>query len=193
MALATSILVSCLAPAWGQAAKKPTFEEVTAITQHELARREGYQPGDLITTKDVRRMLKALRGGGWTPQDYKKILEESLPADAKLVSILSTRAGTSFMRKVKDDELIFDRMDRISEVSGGPRMLQDIAKLPDGDKLAKMKRPHGVPGFLDLLPKNASGKVRSIKNYDEPTGRIYTETQLLERLQLSYQGPVPPK
>ena len=45
--------------------------------------------------------------------------------------------------------------------------------------------PYGVPDFLDLLPKNSSGRVRTIKDYDKPTGRIYTEEELLRRLNRS--------
>jgi len=54
--------------------------------------------------------------------------------------------------------------------------------------LAKMDRPRGVPGFLELLPKNRSGKTRTIKDYQQPTGLIYTEKQLLKRLKQSYGG-----
>ncbi len=176
---------------WSQSVKqgqKPSFRQVTGLVQKELATRDGYESGDLVTRKDVQRVLKAISAAGWTPKDQKQLLEDTLGEDAALAGILGSRSGTSFMRKVKTEQMIYDRMDRVSRVSGGQRMLQDIVKLPDGEKLAKRQRPHGVPGFLDLLPKKTSGKVRSIKDYDEPTGRIYTEEQLLERLQISYQG-----
>ena len=167
---------------------RPSLKEVGTIARAQLGQREGYQPGDLIYQTDVKRVLKALAAAGWRPVDQKQILADTLPENNALVGILSTRRGTRFMRKIKDEELIYDRMDRVCRVSGGERMLADIAKLPNGEKLAKMSRPHGVPGFLDLLPKSSSGKVRSIKDYTKPTGRIYTEELLLERLKESYQG-----
>jgi hypothetical protein len=179
-------------PAYAQKKnKKPTLKQVYAISRAQLGKRDGYQPGDLIHQKDVQGVLKALAANDWQPKDKKQIVADTLPENDALVRILGTRRGVKFMRKVKDYELIFDRMDRVCRVSGGQRMLTDIAKLPDGQKIAKTRRPPGSPGFLDLLPKNSSGKVRSIKDYREPTGRIYTESQLLERLKLSYAGRAP--
>ena len=74
--------------------------------------------------------------------------------------------------------------------SGGPRLIQDLVKLPDGEKYCKPKSGGGVPDLLDLLPKNASGKTRQIANYDEPTGHIYTQEHLLTRLGESYKKSV---
>jgi hypothetical protein len=88
------------------------------------------------------------------------------------------------MRRVSGFDLIYDRLDRVSRVSGGQRMLEAIVRLPDGQRYAKPKSqlPHGVPDFLELLPKNSSGKVRTIRDYDKPTGRLYTADDLLARL-----------
>lgn len=166
----------------------PTWSQVTQIAVAELAQRKGYQAGDLLTFDDIEGVLVALAVSGWQPRDQQRILEDTLADSDALAQILRTEHGTRFMRKVSQDSLIFDRMDRVCRVSGGQRMLRDISRLPDGEKLAKLHRPHGTPGFLDLLPKNASGKVRSIRNYDKPTGRIYTQEQLLRRLQESYRG-----
>ncbi len=168
--------------------KRPPFKQVSSIARASLSERDGYRPGDLINQTDVKRALKSLAVASWRPVDHKQILADALPESSDLVRILGTRQGIKFMRRVSDYEVIYDRMDRVSRVSGGKRMLTDIAKLPGGQKLAKLKRPHGVPGFLDLLPKKSSGKVRSIKNYTQPTGRIYTEQHLLERLKKSYEG-----
>lgn len=160
----------------------------SAPSPPQLAQREDYQPGDLLTNSDVKEVLKALAAAGWQPPDQKDILAHTLPDDDTLVRTLSTERGKRFMRKVAEDDLIFDRLDRVSRTYGGERMVNDLAKLPDGYKYAKTKRPNGVPGFLDLLPKTGSGKKRSIKDYDKPTGRIYCEKQLLERLENSYDA-----
>jgi hypothetical protein len=67
-------------------------------------------------------------------------------------------------------------------VSGGQRMLRDLAKLPDGERYVKMQTPGAVPDMLALLPKKSSGQKRTIKNYKKPTGRVYTEQALAERI-----------
>jgi hypothetical protein len=90
-------------------------------------------------------------------------------------------------------DLIYDRLDRVSQVAEGQRTIDALVKLPDGEKysLPKKQTPKGVPDFLDLLPKHGSGKVRTIKNYDKPTGRVYTEGDLVRRLTRSLQNPDP--
>ncbi|MFW6114385.1 MAG: hypothetical protein ACOC7K_01450 [bacterium] len=170
-----------------RAAKRPSFSQVERVVKSALAEREGYRPKDLINRSDVERVLKALAESGWRPSDHEKLLDETLSEDNPLVQILGTKPGIKFMRKVKGYELIYDRMDRVCRVRDGKRMLADMSKLPDGERYAKMERPAGVPGFLELLPKRSSGKVRSIEDYKKPTGRIYTEKQLLKRLKQSYQ------
>lgn len=168
--------------------QRPSFSQVESIVKSALGEREGYQPKDLINQSDVERVLEALADGGWQPPDHKELLADTLSKDDPLTRILSTERGVKFMRKVKDYELIYDRMDRVGRVRDGKRMLADMAKLPDGERYAKMEPPAGVPGFLELLPKRSSGKTRSIEDYEKPTGRIYTEKQLLKRLKQSYQG-----
>ncbi len=165
-----------------------SLEQIGSLTSAELAQREGYQSGDLITQSDVKAVLKTLVGAGWQPADHKEILNLALPDDDALVRTLGTNNGRKFMRQAAGADLIYDRLDRVCRVSGGERMITDLAKLPDGGKYAQLKRPNGVPGFLDLLPKTASGKRRSIKNYEAPTGRIYNETQLTKKLEESYQA-----
>lgn len=167
--------------------QRPPLKKIKAIVRAKLNEREEYKPGHLLSREDVKRVLQGLAAAGCQPPDAREILAAALPENAPLVRILSTKSGVKFMGKVKSFELIYDRMDRVSRVSGGKQMLRDIAKLPDGEKLAKVDRPRGVPGFLELLPKNSSGKTRTIKDYKKPTGLIYTEKQLLKRLQQSYE------
>ena len=58
-----------------------------------------------------------------------------------------------------------------------------LVRLPNGEKFSKLKKdlPHGVPDILELMPKKGNGMVRTIKDYEKPTGRIYTEAQFVQR------------
>jgi hypothetical protein len=167
-------------------------QEVQQIVARYFSQQSGRQPGDIITQSDVAAVLEELAAAGWQPPDHKQLLASTLPDDGPLVSSLRTQQGRRFMRKVSGYESIYDRLDRVSQVSGGQRTIDAIVRLPDGEKYAqpKKKTPHGVPDFLDLLPKNASGKVRTIKDYDKPTGRIYTEADLVNRLNRSLASAV---
>jgi hypothetical protein len=168
-------------------------QQVQQIVVAHFGSQTAHSPGDLISQSDVAAIFKKLAEAGWQPVDQKKILADTLPDENSLVCLLRTSKGRKFMGKVSGFELIYDRMDRVSQVSSGLRNLTAIVGLPDGERYAKPKRqlPNGVPDFLDLLAKNASGKVRTIKDYDKPTGRVYTEKELLKRLNRSLQGNVP--
>jgi hypothetical protein len=204
----TRVWVTLIAIAFcslGAAADKPvpqtsgrtdlSAEDVQQIVAGYFSRQADCRPGDIITQSDVAAVLQDLAAAGWQPPDHKQLLANTLPDDNAMVSTLRTEQGQRFMRKVSGYESIYDRLDRVSQVSGGQRTIDAIVRLPDGEKYAqpKKKTPHGVPDFLDLLPKNASGKVRSIKDYDKPTGRIYTEADLVSRLSRSLPAAPQPE
>ena len=169
-------------------------QDVARIVADYFSRQAGHRAGDIIAQSDVTAILRELAAAGWQPPDREQLLADTLPDDNTLVSALRSRPGRRFMHQVNAYDSIYDRLDRVSRVSGGQRMIKAIVRLPDGEKYALPKRqtPHGVPDFLDLLPKNASGKVRSIKDYHKPTGRIYTQADLLARLIRSQQAATPP-
>src|SRR6185503_17441521 len=110
-----------------------------------------------------------------------------LPDQHVVVRTLRSAAGKKFMRQVSGRELMYDRLDRISEVSGGTLLIQDLVKLPNGERYAKPMSGGGVPDLLDLLPKNASGQTRRIRDYHKPTGRFYTVSDLVAGLKESYR------
>lgn len=197
--LVAALLLPPAADAQHTSGKDPvprlSIEQVQQVVATHFSSQASHRPGDLISQADVAAILKQLAEAGWQPVDQKSIIADTLPDANALVGLLRTHQGRKFMQKVSSFELIYDRMDRLSQVSGGQRTLDALARLPDGEKYAKPKKelPYGVPDFLYLLPKNASGRVRTIKDYDKPTGRIYTEADLLRRLTRSWQGEVPPE
>lgn len=161
-----------------------TTQQIQQVVEGYFAELESYHRGDIISQTDVVAVLQRLGEQGWQPADRQQIVADTLPDANSVVALLRTDKGRRFMHKVSSYRLIYDRLDRISQVSGGQRTIEAIVRLPDGEKYAlpKKQTPLGVPDFLDLLPKNASGKVRSIKDYQKPTGRIYTEADLVKRL-----------
>lgn len=163
--------------------------QVKQVLSRHFSQRDDYRSGDLITRDDTKKVVAALSAAGWNVPQAGKLIEDSLPANSVLVRSLSTKTGKRFMRRVAKERLIYDRLDRVARVSGGPALLRDLPKLPDGYRYAKMDRPRAVPGLLELLPKSGSGKRRTIKNYDKPTSRIYTEKDLADRLEQLRKKP----
>ena len=164
------------------AAANPTASQIQQVVSNYFVTLPDYQPGDLISQKDAKCVLEEMSNQGWQVPESKALLNNVLKEGDALVTLLTTKSGKRLMRKVSSYKLVYDRMDRVSRVSGGERMIRDLAKLPDGERYVKMQTPGGVPDMLALLPKNRSGRVRKIKDYTKPTGRVYTQQDLAKRI-----------
>jgi hypothetical protein len=183
LAIAWSSLVSVTAR--GQTEQLPTFGEVQHVVASHF-QTANHRPGDIISKSQVEQVLKELKNFGWEVGDKQEILGVTLDDSHVLVSTLRTPAGRRFMGKISARDLMYDRLDRISQVSGGSQLIRDLVKLPDGEKYAKPRSGGGVPDLLDLLPKGSSGKTRRISDYHKPTGHLYTVDNLVARLAESY-------
>ena len=146
-----------------------------------------HRTADIISKSQVEQVFAALKESGWDCSEKDEILNATLDDQHVLVSTLRSTAGMRFMGKISSRELMYDRLNRVSQVSGGQQLIRDLVKLPDGEKYAKPRSGGGVPDLLDLLPKNSSGKTRRIANYHKPTGHIYTVANLVSRLAESYK------
>lgn len=160
---------------------------VQNVIDSHLAEEKGRKPTDLITQSHATAIFKKLEAINWKVSEQQAILANMLPDSHLLPHLFRSETGRKFMQKVGSEDTIYDRLDRISQQNGGKELLQAIIKLPDADKYAKKKPAQGVPNLVDFLPKDASGQTRKIKNYDYPTGRIYTRDQLARRLEQSHQ------
>jgi hypothetical protein len=190
--------VGLLAATEGAAADQPRlppFEDVQQCVEDYFQKDRDRRKEDLVTRGQVAEVLKQLQQLGWKVPQQQQLIEKVLDDQHVLVRTFRTPAGRRFLSKVADRELIYDRLDRISEVSGGPELIRDVVKLPDGERYAKPQSGGGVPDLLDLLPKNASGRTRRIADYDRPTGHLYTVSDLVAYLAECYQnekpGPAP--
>jgi len=187
-ALPVFLVLSVVVPdlARSEEEQLPSFGEIQQ-TVEDYFRGTKQHPGDLISKSQVGEALSAVESLGWKSKDQEAILGATLDDQHVLVATLRTPPGKRFMSKISSRELMYDRLDRISTVSGGPQLIRDLVKLPDGERYAKPRSGGGVPDLLDLLPKNASGKTRRIADYHKPTGHLYTVTDLVTRLAESYQ------
>ena len=166
----------------------PPFSRVTATVQRHFAKTQGWQAGHLISRGDVKPIFAQLKQLGWTASDQDEILAEMLGSNDFLVRTFRSRRGARFMQQVSGYKTIYDRLDRLAAESGGQRMIQGLIKLPDGAKYAKRNPGRGIPSMMEFLPKRRSGKSRKVADYGRPTDKIYTQKQLLQRLERSYQA-----
>jgi hypothetical protein len=162
----------------------PSFDLVTTTVQERLAANRGYRVGDLLTASTVDPVFGELAKINWKVSDRKDITKLLLPDSDWLARQLTSRGGRQFMRAVSECPGGFDRVDRLRRMPYGQRQLQDLIYSPDGSKIFEyMTTTSGGKNLSKMLTHGVNGA-----NFDKPTGRIYTERQLLKRLKKSYDA-----
>jgi len=164
------------------AEKLPPFADVQRVVQAHFQAKPDYKPGDIIARGDIKPVFSALAQIGFEVADAKAILE-SVPADNDfLVTSLRSAAGRRFMQQVARYPMSYDRLDRLGRLPHGRQTVRDLIKGPDGYKMIDyMTTAHGGREMGKMLSKAPKGK-----DFNAPTGRIYTVDQLLKRLKQSY-------
>jgi hypothetical protein len=165
----------------------PQFSQVRALVESHMQTNSDFRRGDLITRGDVAPALGDVEALGWKNVSQSAAVMNLIEEGDFLARQLRSAQGQTFMRRVSGSRLIYDRLDRISRMPGGQRMIQDLIKLPDGHRYAKVDPGRGVPNLSDLLPKNASGKTARVPDLDKPTGKIYTLDEFLKQLEISHR------
>ena len=198
LALTTSstLLMADWSFAAGKNEKKlPPLATVQKVVANHLKSLPDYRNGDLISSSDVQPVFRQLAKLGWDVVDQQEILKEMLSDSHFLVKDLRTPNGKRFMRKVSSDPTVYDRLDRVSQHKRGKATIRELVRLPDGEKYTKAKSGPGNPTISDLvlIYDRGSAKKRAIKDYDKPTGTIYTGDAFLQRLKKSYAEARLPK
>lgn len=188
--MASTVLLLALSANLARAAdakklpKLPKFDIVKATVHREIARHPGYRNNDIITREWVAQALDAVeKQTGWKIEDRNAITAIVLPNRDYMVQQLRTRKGTTFMRHFSGTPEAFDRLDRLRRLPMGRRRIPELMNNAGGYTLvlylAQTPSGHNMGLYLDQL--------RGVKNFNKPTGRLYTEKQLVDRLQKSYR------
>lgn len=171
-------------PCFAEQAPRPSWNTLKALASQHLG--DGRTDRGPISQSQVADLLNGFEQAGWSVSDADELINRVLPDDHILVRELHTAQGKKFLGALTGDRTLFDRMDRVSREAGGEQLIHDLLRLPDGARLARLKPTRGAPDLVDLLPKNASGKRRQVKDYHLPTGRFYTAEALIEELEHRY-------
>lgn len=159
------------------------FSKVEDLVRWRFELRRDYSAGDILSRSNVEPVLKQLRLVGWTISDQKSILNRVPRDDAYLVRQLRTTAGMKFMRKVRNQPLVYNQLDRLTGLAHGRLVLQNMIKATDGQEMLQQLTRKTADENLD--PSLA--RARKGANFDKPTGRIYTVDQLLAALKKSHE------
>lgn len=186
-AYAPTIAVLCLLAAEVQAepgrSGQPglAFRQVESVVDGALAD-QSELPGSIITREDATRALQSTARAGWQVRDPEEILADLLPQRSFLVQQLRSRSGRELQDHLAAHPSEYDRLDRLSQLSDGRRIVQMLVRGPDGYKLLEyLSDTQGGQRTGDMLSRSPGGE-----DFNEPTGRIYTRDQLIERLKQHY-------
>ncbi len=160
----------------------PDFPAVAHAIEGWFASQEDYQPGDVITRAQVETVLKKLDDAGVHVPNAKAIADLALANDSFLVRELTTSNGKKFMRKLARNPGTFGRLDRLSTLPRGEKIISDLIREKDGDKMIEYMATTKGGQKMGGMMGGVSGGV----DLNKPTGRIYTladfETALQQAL-----------
>ncbi len=178
------LLITCGTAAgavrWNQ--PRPEFAAIDGIVRRQLATETDYSPGDIITRSQVQAVLESVQSAGWKVPGVDGIVKDALEDQAFLPRNLRTEAGLKFMQHIKRDPGAYDRLDRLSAMPHGRQDILAMIKGPDGWKLIDyMTKSEGGENLGKQLSNAPTGR-----HFNKPTGRIYTEDDLIRRLKEVY-------
>lgn len=187
-AAVTAVLLGCLSIAYcadAEIKKKETLPEFadiekTVVGYFKLL--EGYQAGGILSRSEVEAVYKLLARQGWKVPKWKLFLQR-VPADHSfLVRRLRTDDGRKFMAHIAKYPGGYDRLDRMSRLARGQLLVDELIRGPDGHKMIQYMTKTSAGATLgSMLSDTARGK-----DFNKPTGQIYTVDMLLDALRESY-------
>ena len=165
----------------------PAFQEVEAAVRQHFASAASRKPGDLVKRSDAEQVFKVLAGLGWQPKEQPQIVDRFLADGSFLVRKLGTKRGTAFMRHVAKLPNGYDRLDRLSAISGGRKIISDLVKQKGGYELIQyLTTSQGGRNMGTQLERVPGGR-----NFNKPTGKIYTVDGFIQALRLAYEADPP--
>lgn len=165
----------------------PDFRTLAAVVSKHLAKQPGYQPGDLITRREIAGALDALQQrSAWklTKVQQEELVAKGLESQSFLAQQLTSKNGREFSRHIARYQLGYDQLERLSKMPQGRSTVERLVKGPEGWKLleymATAKGGHELNRMLSETPRGG--------NFERSTGRIYDEQQLVAELQKLHQA-----
>ncbi len=172
--------------AWAEDKSIPAVSEISAALDEFFDKQNDYESGDLITGRQVEPLLDLLQERGLPLHDRKEILADLPVDDEFLVKQFGTPAGVKFMRQIARFPDAYDRVDRLSRLPRGRQTVADLIRGPDGYKMIEyFTTAAGGKELGRMLSESPAGR-----DFNNPTGRIYTADLLLERLKQSREESI---
>lgn len=185
IALMSLMLLAAVSTTTGATSDEKPMPEWSTLQQaasRHLTTLPGYQQGDMIVESNVMPIFDQFRQMGWNVTERRRIQRELIKDSDFIARKLRTKSGKKFMRDITKYPDAYDRLYRIAALSKGRAIVSDLIAEPAGHEmieyLTTSKGGKNMGKMLARAPKGAK--------FNKPTGRIFTEKQLLARLQECY-------
>ena len=157
--------------------------DVQSVAKEHFSKLKNYSSGDLITTDDVKQLLKRLSKKGWDVPKSDELLARLIPSGSYLDQTFSTKKGMKFFREVSKVPGGVERVERMSQLRNGKGSINQLVSFPNGSDLIKELSTTQAGRNLGNRGSRNSGGV----NLNKPTGKIYVEKELIEELAKIYK------
>ena len=158
--------------------KISSAQDVTAVAQDYFAELENYRSGDLVTTDDVKPLLKKLSKKGWNVPEQETLLARLVTTGSYLDRTFSSKKGQKFFREISKVPGGIDRVERMSNLKNGKGSINQLVNFPRGSDLIKEMATTSVGrSFGSRGARTPAGQ-----NLNQATGKIYTEKALVQEL-----------
>ncbi len=155
-----------------------TASRAAQLVDSYFAALPDYCAGDLISRSQIVAVIRQIEAAGGEVKGARTLVERGLPDNSFLIHELSSPAGKKFMRSVGRHQGAYSRLDRLSSISGGQKIVRDLVREPGGDQmLAYLTTTQGGSKLGSTL-----GGARGGVDLNRPTGRIYTAAELIAEL-----------
>jgi len=176
-------VATCLtAPAPLAASDLPPFEQVEQVVRRHFSAIEDYHPGDIISQSEVSPLFQQFKLMGFNSGDFHGVMARVPADDDFLVQALRTNRGRKFMHQVARFPMAYDRLDRLSGIPSGRKLVNDLIKTKGGYQMIEYMTTSRGGRNLGIQLSN----VPHGEDFNKPTGKIYTEVQLVEALHKVY-------
>ncbi len=142
-----------------------------------------YQPDGLISRGDVQPIFKELETIGWKVAERKEILDRVLPDNDYIVKLLRTSRGKWFASKICKYPHGYDRFDRMARMPYGKNACLRLVHHPKGYIMIRYMTEASGGQILGTYLSNC----QTGRDFNKPTGRIYTVKALIAELKKSYE------
>jgi len=168
------------------AAAFPDFSAFAGSVEKYFTRQRSYRPGDIISKSDAKGVFRMLSQQGWEVADRDDIMDLVLDDGNYMVVKLRTKPGRVFMKDLSRTPEAYDRLDRFLRLPNSRKFFNGLLKGPDGYKMFE----YMVTAKGGIVLGQQLSRTKEGREFNKPTGRIYTVKELIQRLGESHADQV---